>query len=150
MRLASTLCSSVLSAVIFAALWSGFVIRQHSYGGDTRLSQFGGTLLYFCIYLLPVLVVISLVVCFAGEALVAKKKIRALVAWRWLSWLFVSVVVLGGLTILANPALWVSSITCSAVAGFFGGIVYFSLLKKKEANQASEPTSGLAPGRGSL
>ncbi len=140
MRIASTVFSSLLSVVVFAALWSGFVVRQHSYGGDTRLSQFGGTLLYFCVYLLPFLVAMSLVVCFVGEALASKKKIKALVALRWLSWLFVSIAVLGGLTILANPMLWTSSITCSAMAGVFGGIVYLSLLGMKEDNQPPQPT----------
>lgn len=144
---ASSLCSSVLSVVIFAALWSEFVVQHHSYGGDSRASRFGGTLLYFCIYLLPVMVAVSAIVSFAGEKFAAKKKIRALVAWRWITWLVASLLVLGGLTMLANPLLWSSAVICSAAAGIFGGAAYFSLLKKKEANQPSEPTA--ASGRGS-
>ena len=143
--LASILIGSVVSIATYSALWSGFVVQQHSYGGDSALSQFGGTLAYFGIYLFPVLLVFSMGVMFAGEALLTKRKIRARGRWRWLAWTMLSLVVLGGITSLSTPALWMSAVICGTIAGAAGAFMYAIIPKKEEANQSPQTTRAFGP-----
>jgi cytochrome bd-type quinol oxidase subunit 2 len=136
--LVSSFCSSVLSVAIFAALWSGFVVQHHSYGGESRISQYAGTLAFFCVTLLPILVAIALGVSFLDSWCTSRNGSGPRRIWRWLAWLLVCLIGLGGLTAIANPLLHAASVTCSLIAGSVVGPLYVGLLKRKQ------PTYGLA------
>jgi ACR3 family arsenite efflux pump ArsB len=148
----SIIGGSVVSIVAFSALWSGFVVQHHSYGGDSRLSQFEGTLTFFGVYLFPILLAALLLVVISSEfALIKKKKVRAVTWWRRLTWGVVTIAVLAGITGTANPDLVLSALICGFAAATAGALVFEHMVagipKKEEANQAPEPTA--PSGRGS-
>jgi hypothetical protein len=135
---------SVVSILAFSALWSGFVVQHHSYGGNSRLSQFGGTLIFFGVYLFPILLAALLLAVISSElALVKKKKIRAVIWWRRLTWGVVTIAVLAGITCSANPHLVLSALICGFAAATAGALVFERMIaripEEEEANQTPEP-----------
>jgi hypothetical protein len=135
--LASILGGSVVFIVAFSGLWSGFVVQHHSYGSDSRMSQFGGTLVFFGVYLFPVLLAALLVFVLSTElALIKKKKkVRAVAWWRWLTWTIVAVGVLAGITSFANPELGLAAVACAVVAAVLGALVYERIIASVPKNE---------------
>lgn len=123
--LASIFCGSIVSIVAFSALWSGFVVRHHSYGGDSRLSQFGGTLVFFGAYLLPILIAVLLIFMPSAELIfIQKKKRRVSAWWRWILWSIVSLSVLAGIAISEIPEQSFAAVVSGLVAGISGAVIY--------------------------
>ena len=121
--LASILIGSAISLVVFSVLWSSFVVPEHSYGGVTRVSQIGGTFLFFAATLFPVLLAALLVTMLTLEfALVRKKKIRAPSIWRASVWIAVSISALFVLT-LTTDTFRFSALACGLAATLAGVLV---------------------------
>jgi hypothetical protein len=118
--LVSILVGSVASLVAFSILWSFFVVPHHSYGGDSRLSQIGGTFLYFSFTLFPFLLAALLVAMLTLElALIQKKKVREPRLWRSIVWISVSALALMALTI-STDTFRLSAIISGLAATIFG------------------------------
>jgi hypothetical protein len=115
--------------VLFSSVWSGFVVQSHSYGGDSRLSQFGGTLLFFCLSLLPLLIASLLIVLLPLEILlVRKKRIKGTSSFRFVAASVVIAAVLAGLAIQANSDLWIGAVVCGVVSSIAGAFGYERIL----------------------
>ena len=144
--LTGILSGSAVSIITFSALWSGFVVRHHSYGGDSRLSQFGGTLFYFSVYLLPILIVaLSIFVSLTEFVLIKKEKVSAVVWWRLLTWSAVTVGVLAGITSFAAPELGFASLVCGVIAAISGALVYERIASGVPKIKPAGTSSGCRP-----
>jgi hypothetical protein len=120
--LTSILVGSAASLVVFSVSWSLFIVPHHSYGGDSRASQIGGTLLFFAFTIFPILLAALLPTMLTLEfTVIRKKKVRAPGVWRASLWFAVSFSALLFLT-LTTETFGFAALACglsATVAGAF-------------------------------
>jgi hypothetical protein len=121
----SFLGGAIVSIAAFSIFWSLFIVKQHSYGGDSRLSQIEGTFVFFMIYLFPFLVGAVLLFVLPTELMFTRKKpLGARCAIRWVNWGIVAACGLAIPAALTTPDLALAAAICGLMAATIGGFVY--------------------------
>ncbi len=120
---ASILIAGLASLITFSVMWSTLVVPHHSYGGDSRLSQIGGTILFFGLTLFPVLLGALLLTMLSLEfAVIRRGKLRSPAKWRSAVWLGVCGLALGTMFVETDN-LGFTAIATAFVASIVGAFV---------------------------
>jgi|GEM_PF-6872645 len=117
--------ASGVMLVAFSVPWGIFVVTRHSYGVDSTVSQIGGTLAYFGIYLLLPSMLLALACVWPTDYFMRRRlRSHGRAVGRVVVWALVAGVVYVGAVVSAQSANVLGAIGCAAFASLLAAAVY--------------------------
>jgi len=135
-------CAAMLIA--FSLPWSFFAVSQHSYGGEDRVSQILGTLVYFGVYLLPFSFLFGLLLVWPAERLGRRVARVTRCGLRGLAWLLAAGAYIGSTT-AARHDLAVAATACGVFAAIAATFVYSLVVRTHESTSHHNVVLTLKP-----
>jgi hypothetical protein len=139
MRTASSILVGVIASIAaFSVFWSQFVIRPHTFGEGSRLSQLGVTLIYFLIYIAPVLVAAVLLLVLPIELeLIRKRPARDRRGLRRLTWGVVAAFALAIPVGYISPEYRIAAAICGLGAAAIGAFAFERIASAEEEDESA-------------